>query len=87
MEPMEPMELKYLQIEKDGRKIFFRVQIEKRFAYSEYYADYFDYHMTITDEYEIDYGSFLVVDDYQNIKIYFNNVDICFSGLYKKIFS
>ena len=25
---MEPMELKYLQIEKDGRKIFFRVQIE-----------------------------------------------------------
>ena len=67
---MEPMELKYLQIEKDGRKIFFRVQIEKRFAYSEYYADYFDYHMTITDEYEIDYGSFLVVDDYQNIKIY-----------------
>ena len=64
---MEPI---YLQIEKDGRKIFFRVHIEKRFAYSEYYADYFNYHIHILDSYEIDYGSFLVVDDYQNIKIY-----------------
>ena len=58
------MEPNYLQIEKDGRKIFFRVQIEKRFAYSECY------HVRVLDSYEIDYGSFLVVDDYQNIKIY-----------------
>jgi len=64
------MEPKYLQIEKDGCKIFFRVYIEKRFAYSEYYADYFNYNVSILDSYEIDYGSFLVVDDYQNIKIY-----------------
>lgn len=58
------MEPNYLQIEKDGRKIFFRVHIEKRFAYSECY------HVSILDSYEIDNGSFLVVDDYQNIKIY-----------------
>lgn len=64
---MEPI---YLQIEKDDRKIFFRVHIEKRVAYSEYYADYFNYHVRVLDSYEIDYGSFLVVDDYQNIKIY-----------------
>ena len=67
---MEPMEQKYLQIEKDGRKIFFRVHIEKRFAYSQNNPDYFDYHVIISDNYEIDYGSFLVVDDYQNIQIY-----------------
>ena len=60
---MEPMEPNYLQIEKDGCKIFFRVHIEKRFAYSEYYV-------RILDTYEIDFGSFLVVDDYQNIKIF-----------------
>jgi hypothetical protein len=64
MEPMEPMEPNYLQIEKDERKIFFRVHIEKRFAYSECY------HVSISDSYEIEFGSFLVVDDYQNIKIY-----------------
>lgn len=64
------MEPNYLQIEKDGCKIFFGIQIEKRFAYSEYYADYFNYHVHIFDSYEIDFGSFLVVDDYQNIKIY-----------------
>ena len=64
------MEPKYLQIEKDGRRIFFRVYIEKRIAYSEVNADYFDYLMTITDEYNIDFGLFLAVDDYQNIKIY-----------------
>ena len=68
---MEPMEPKYLQIDKDGRKIFFRVHIEKRFAYSQNNPDYFDYHVIISDEYEIDFGLFfLVVDDYQNIKIY-----------------
>ena len=64
------MEPKYLQIEKDGRKIFFRVYIEKKIAYSEVNADYFDYHVTISDESEIDFGLFLAVDDYQNIKIY-----------------
>ena len=64
------MEPNYLQIEKDGRKIFFRVQIEKRFSYSQNNPDYFDYYVTISDEYDFDFGSFLVVDDYQNIKIY-----------------
>ncbi len=58
------MEPKYLQIEKNGHNIFFRVHIEKRFAYSECY------HVSILDSHEIDYGLFLVVDDYQNIKIY-----------------
>ena len=67
---MEPMDLKYLQIEKDERKIFFRVHIEKRIAYSQNNPDYFDYHVSISDSYEIDFGLFLVVDDYQNIKIY-----------------
>jgi hypothetical protein len=67
---MEPIDLKYLQIEKDGRKIFFRVHIEKRFSYSQNNPDYFDYYVTILDEYDFDFGSFLVVDDYQNIKIY-----------------
>jgi hypothetical protein len=64
------MEPKYLKIEKDGCSIFFRVYIEKRIAYSEVNNDYFDYHITITDEYEINYGLFLVVDNYQNIQIY-----------------
>jgi len=64
------MEPKYLQIEKDNRKIFFGVYIEKKIAYSEFNADYFDYYVTISDEYEIDFGLFLVVDDYQNIMIY-----------------
>jgi len=67
---MDTIEPKYLEIEKDGCKIFFRVHIEKRFAYSEYYVDYFNYHVSISDSYDIDYGLFLVVDDYQNIKIY-----------------
>lgn len=61
---MDAIEPNYLQIEKDGRKIFFRVNIEKKFAYSECY------HVSISDSYDIDFGSFLVVDDYQNIKIY-----------------
>ena len=64
------MEQKYLKIEKDGRTIFFGVYIEKRIAYSEFNADYFNYHVIISDEYDIDFGSFLVVDDYQNIKVY-----------------
>ena len=64
------MEQKYLEIEKDYRKIFFRVYIEKKIVYSEGNSDYFDYYVTISDEYEIDFGLFLVVDDYQNIKIY-----------------
>ena len=64
------MEPKYLKIEKDGRTIFFRVFIDKKIAYSEFNIDYFDYHVTISDEYEIDFGLFLVIDDYQNIQIY-----------------
>ena len=51
---MEPMKPNYLQIEKDGRRIFFRVHIEKRFAYSEYNADYFNYHVIILDSYELE---------------------------------
>jgi len=35
---MEPMMPNFLQIKKDGRKIFFRVHIEKRLAFSEYQA-------------------------------------------------
>lgn len=54
MEEMDPMEPNYLQIEKDDRKIYFRVHIEKRFAYSEYYADYFNYHVSISDSYELE---------------------------------
>lgn len=64
------MEQKYLKIEKDNRSIFFRVYIEKKIAYSEVNADYFDYYVTLSDEYDIDFGLFLVVDDYQNIQIY-----------------
>ena len=64
------MDPKYLKIDKDNRSIFFRVYIEKRIAYSEYYTDYFDYHVIISDSNDIDFGLFLVVDDYQNIKIY-----------------
>jgi len=67
---MDTIEPKYLEIEKNGHNIFFRVHIEKRFAYSEYYVDYFNYYVSISDSYDIDYGLFLVVDDYQNIKIY-----------------
>ena len=64
------MEPKYFHIVKDDRKIFFRVYIEKKFACSDHFSDYFDYYVTISDEYKIDFGLFLVVDDYQNIKMY-----------------
>jgi hypothetical protein len=64
------MEPKYLKIEKDNLIIFFRVYIEKKIANSEITADYFDYHITILDENNIDFGLFLVIDDYQNIQIY-----------------
>jgi hypothetical protein len=67
------MEPNYLQIEKDNRAIQFRVDIERRFAYSEYSMDYFDYHVRINDEY-VDSGAssdiLLAVDDYRNIRIY-----------------
>ena len=67
------MEPNYLQIEKDNRAIQFCVDIERRFAYSEYSMDYFDYHVRINDEY-VDSGAssdlLLAVDDYRNIRIY-----------------
>ncbi len=67
------MEPNYLQIEKDNRTIQFRVDIERRFAYSEYNMDYFDYYIRISDEY-VDSGALsdilLAVDDYHNIRIY-----------------
>ena len=67
------MEPNYLQIEKDNRIIQFRVDIERRFAYSEYSMDYFDYHVRISQEY-VDSGAssdlLLAVDDYRNIQIY-----------------
>jgi hypothetical protein len=69
------MEPNYLQIEKDNRTIQFRVDIERRFAYSEYSVDYFDYYIRISDEY-VDSGAssdlLLAVDDYHNIRIYDN---------------
>lgn len=67
------MEPNYLQIEKDNRIIQFRVDIERRFAYSEYNMDYFDYHIRISDEYVDSFVSsdlLLAVDDYYNIRIY-----------------
>ena len=67
---MDAMEPKYLKIDKDNRRIFFRVHIEKRFSYSQNNPDYFDYHVIISDEYEIESGLFLVIDDYHNICIY-----------------
>ena len=67
------MEPTYLQIEKDNRAIQFRVDIERRFAYSEYSMDYFDYYVRISQEY-VDSGVssdlLLAVDDYRNIRIY-----------------
>ena len=69
------MEPNYLQIENDNRAIQFRVDIERRFAYSEYSVDYFDYYIRIRDEY-VDSGAssdlLLAVDDYRNIRIYDN---------------
>jgi hypothetical protein len=67
------MEPNYLRIEKDNRIIQFCVDIERRFAYSEYSMDYFDYYIRIRDEY-VDSGVssdlLLAVDDYRNIRIY-----------------
>jgi hypothetical protein len=69
------MEPKYLQIRQNNRDIQFRVDIERRFAYSEYSIDYFDYYIRINDEY-VDSGAssdlLLAVDDYHNIRIYDN---------------
>ena len=65
------MEPNYLQIRQNNRDIQFRVDIERRFAYS----DYFDYYIRINDEY-VDSGAssdlLLAVDDYHNIRIYDN---------------
>lgn len=69
------MEPNYLQIEKDNRAIQFRVDIERRFAYSEYSMNYFDYYIRIRDEYVYSGASsdlLLAVDDYRNIRIYDN---------------
>lgn len=67
------MEPNYLQIEKDNRIIQFCVDIERRFAYSEYSVDYFDYHIRISQEYinsDTSSDLHLAVDDYRNIRIY-----------------
>jgi hypothetical protein len=67
------MEPNYIQIRQNNRDIQFRVDIERRFAYSEYSIDYFDYYIRISDEY-VDSGAssdlLLAVDDYHNIRIY-----------------
>ena len=67
------MEPNYLKIEKDNRAIQFRVDIERRLAYSEYSMDYYDYHICVSQEY-VDSGAssdlLLSVDDYRNIRIY-----------------
>jgi hypothetical protein len=67
------MEPNYLQIEKDNRIIQFRVDIDRKFAYSEYSMNYFDYYIRISDEYVDSFVSsdlLLAVDDYRNIRIY-----------------
>ena len=69
------MEPNYLQIENDNRAIQFCVDIERRFAYSEYSMDYFDYYIRIRDEYvdsSVSSDLLLAVDDYRNIRIYDN---------------
>ena len=67
------MEPNYLQIEKDNRIIQFCVDIERRFAYSEYSMDLFDYHIHISQEYVnscVLSDLLLAVDEYNNIRIY-----------------
>lgn len=71
------MEPKYLQIRQDNRAIQFHVDMERKFAYSEFDVDYYDYYIRISDKYmDIDYyvssDFFLAVDDYHNIRIYDN---------------
>ena len=70
------MEPNYLQIEKDNRIIYFRVDIEKKYAFSEFYVDYYDYHIQVSDQYVDGCVNnselFLAVDDYRNIRIYDN---------------
>lgn len=67
------MEPNYLQIQQDNRVIQFRVDIERRFAYSEFDVDYYDYYIQISQEYADSFVSsdlLLAVDDYHNIRIY-----------------
>jgi len=67
------MEPNYLQIEKNNRIIQFRVDMERRFAYSDMDVDYFDYHIRISQEYTDSFVSsdlLLAMDDYRNIRIY-----------------
>jgi len=69
------MEPNYLQIRQNNRLIQFRVDMERRFSYSEYNMDYFDYHIRISDYYMdscVSSDLFLAVDDYRNIRIYDN---------------
>ena len=49
--------------------------MERRFAYSEFDVDYYDYYIRISDKYMDSFLSsdlFLAVDDYNNIRIYDN---------------
>lgn len=67
------MEPNYLQIRQNNQVIQFRVDIEKRFVYSEYSTDCFDYYIHISQEYVDSFVSsdlYLAVDDYRNIRIY-----------------
>ena len=61
------MEPNYLRIEKDNCVIQFRVDIERKFAYSEYSMD----HIRVSDS-DTSSDLLLEVDDYNNIRIYDN---------------
>lgn len=68
------MEPNYFRLEYENKIIYFRVDIEKKFSFSEFCSDYYDYHVSISDEYEDRnlLGLFLVIDEYKNIRIYDN---------------
>jgi hypothetical protein len=65
------MEPNYLQIQQDNRIIQFSVDMERRFAYSEFDVDYYDYYIRISDSC-VSSELFLTIDDYRNIRIYDN---------------
>lgn len=65
------MEPNYLQIRQNNRLIQFRVDMERRFVYSEIDVDYYDYYIRISDSC-MSSDLFLAVDDYRNIRIYDN---------------
>ena len=61
------MKPNYIQIRQNNQVIQFRVDIERRFAYSEYSTDYIHISDSGTSS-----NLLLAVDDYRNIRIYDN---------------